>query len=260
MALTSKSPQAVALAALATARRALPPYSHACSPKKFTQHQLFACLVLKSFLKTDYRGVVAHLADSPALVETLELATVPHYTTLAEGGATIAHVRAGATAAGSDGAAAHGPSPAREAIGDRLDRPGVHRGQRLLRPPSRCVGGPWKTVVYHHFPKLGVVCDGDDHFILACRAGRGPRPDVDEFRPLGRRGAAHRAAVATGGRRRLRLGAQSPLRPRRAWRADDHSRQARPPHHQAADRPLPPPDASPVRSRTPTVDARRSKR
>jgi hypothetical protein len=46
------------------------------------------------------------------------------------------------------------------------------------------VGGRWKSVVYHRFPKLGVVCDGDDHFILACRAGRGPRPDVDEFRPL----------------------------------------------------------------------------
>jgi hypothetical protein len=37
------------LAALATAQRALPLYSHRCSPKKFTQHQLFACLVLKSF-------------------------------------------------------------------------------------------------------------------------------------------------------------------------------------------------------------------
>ena len=60
------------LAALATAERALPLYSHRHSPKKFTQHQLFACLVLKSFLKTDYRGVVAHLADCPSLVEALE--------------------------------------------------------------------------------------------------------------------------------------------------------------------------------------------
>lgn len=48
----------------------------------------------------------------------------------------------------------------------------------------RYVGGPWESVIYHRFPKLGVVCDADDHFILACRAGRGPRPDVDEFRPL----------------------------------------------------------------------------
>ena len=70
------------LAALATAERALPAYSHRDSPKKFTQQQLFACLVLKSFLKTDYRGVVAHLADCPSLVEVLKLGTVPHYTTL----------------------------------------------------------------------------------------------------------------------------------------------------------------------------------
>jgi hypothetical protein len=54
---------AVVLAALATARRGLAAYSHHCSPRKFTQHQLFACLVLKNFLKTDYRGVAAHLAD-----------------------------------------------------------------------------------------------------------------------------------------------------------------------------------------------------
>lgn len=69
------------LAALATARRALPLYSHRNSPKKFTQHQLFACLVLKIFLKTDYRGVAAHLADCPSLTEVLGLARVPHYTT-----------------------------------------------------------------------------------------------------------------------------------------------------------------------------------
>ena len=82
MAVTSKSPRAVALAALNTAQRALPAYSHVCSPKTFTQHQLFACLALKNFLKTDYRGVVAHLTDHPALVEALGLKKVPHYTTL----------------------------------------------------------------------------------------------------------------------------------------------------------------------------------
>ena len=53
----------------------------------------------------------------------------------------------------------------------------------FVRRRSR-VTEAWKSVVYHHYPKLGVVCDGDEHFILACRVGRGPRPDVDEFRPL----------------------------------------------------------------------------
>lgn len=76
MALTSKSPRAVALAALATARRVLPAYSHVCSPRKFTQHQLFACLALKNFLKTDYRGVTAQLADNPSLLSLLELPRV----------------------------------------------------------------------------------------------------------------------------------------------------------------------------------------
>lgn len=81
MARTSKSPRAVVLAALATARRALPEYAHRYSPKKFTQHQLFACLVLKHFLRTDYRGLAIHLADNPSLVTTLGLKQVPHFTT-----------------------------------------------------------------------------------------------------------------------------------------------------------------------------------
>ena len=82
MALTSKSPKAVVLAALATARRALPAYSHKCSPKTFTQHQLFSCLVLKNFLKTDYRGVVAHLADHASLARPSDFQAIPHFTTV----------------------------------------------------------------------------------------------------------------------------------------------------------------------------------
>jgi hypothetical protein len=41
----SKSPIAVLLTSLQVARDALPEYSHINSPKKFTQHQLFACLI-----------------------------------------------------------------------------------------------------------------------------------------------------------------------------------------------------------------------
>jgi hypothetical protein len=174
----------VALAALAAARRALPAYSHACSPKTFTQHQLFACLALKNFLRTDYRGVAAHLADNPALIETLGMAKVPHFTTVQKAAHRLLK-----------------SAPARRLLEATVR---LHMGQRrrvkrsaidstglecsaasgyFVRRRTR-VADPWKTVVYHHFPKLGVVCDSDDHFILACHAGRGPRPDVDEFRPL----------------------------------------------------------------------------
>ncbi len=34
------------------------------SPKKYAQHQLFALLVLKSFLKANYRGVAHHLEET----------------------------------------------------------------------------------------------------------------------------------------------------------------------------------------------------
>ena len=79
---TSKSPRRVMMTAYATAQRALPAYAHRYSPKKFTQHQLFACLVLKEFLKADYRGIVNILADCPNLCAAIELEHVPHYTTL----------------------------------------------------------------------------------------------------------------------------------------------------------------------------------
>lgn len=78
----TKSPRAVAQEALRLARESLPPYSAVRSRKDFTSHQLFAILALKTFLKTDYRGVVAFLADFAELREDLGLAKLPHYSTL----------------------------------------------------------------------------------------------------------------------------------------------------------------------------------
>ena len=50
-------------ATLAAGAKALRPYAHRRSPKKYTQPQLFACLALKTFFKTDYRGVAQHLSE-----------------------------------------------------------------------------------------------------------------------------------------------------------------------------------------------------
>src|SRR5271157_4031158 len=77
----TKSPLRVAREALAVARSTLRTYTHKFSPKKYTQHQLFACLVLKTFLKLDYRGLAAHLTDHSDLRAALGLRVVPHYTT-----------------------------------------------------------------------------------------------------------------------------------------------------------------------------------
>jgi hypothetical protein len=78
----TKSPRAVAREALRLAQDALPPYSAARSRKDFTTHQLFAVLALKTFLKTDYRGVAQVLADFAELRGDLGLTKMPHYSTL----------------------------------------------------------------------------------------------------------------------------------------------------------------------------------
>jgi hypothetical protein len=78
----TKSPRAVAREALRLAQESLPAYSSARSRKDFTQHQLFAVLALKVFLRTDYRGVVQFLDDFAELRADLGLTDVPHYSTL----------------------------------------------------------------------------------------------------------------------------------------------------------------------------------
>ena len=78
----TKSPRAVAREALRVAREALPAYSSKYSRRDYTQHQLFALLALKTFFKTDYRGLARMLADFAELREDLGLDGVPHYSTL----------------------------------------------------------------------------------------------------------------------------------------------------------------------------------
>ena len=79
----AKSALRVAREALAVGRSALPPYGSRFSRHDFTQPQLFSLLVLKQFLRTDYRGLVALVAEWRELRAALGLGKVPHYSTLA---------------------------------------------------------------------------------------------------------------------------------------------------------------------------------
>jgi hypothetical protein len=79
----SKSVVGVAREALAAGRAALPEYGSRFSRRDYKQAQLFALLVLRQFLRTDYRGVVALVAEWAKLRRTLGLTKVPHYSTLA---------------------------------------------------------------------------------------------------------------------------------------------------------------------------------
>lgn len=78
----TKSPRRLAREALRIAQQALPPFSCATSRHDYTQPQLVAILALKTFLRTDYRGVCAFLKDFPDLQADLGLKKVPHYSTL----------------------------------------------------------------------------------------------------------------------------------------------------------------------------------
>jgi hypothetical protein len=67
--------------ALQVARQHLPPYGSKYSPKKFTQPSLLACLLVKEYLRMDYRGLEDLLASSAELRAALGLESVPDHST-----------------------------------------------------------------------------------------------------------------------------------------------------------------------------------
>jgi hypothetical protein len=68
--------------ALRIARRHMADHPHVNAPKKFTQPQLFACLILKAITGATYRRTEEMLVLMPAVREALGLRGVPRFTTL----------------------------------------------------------------------------------------------------------------------------------------------------------------------------------
>ncbi len=187
MSTTSKSPRRVLLAAYVVAKGALPTYAHRYSPKKFTQPQLFACLVLKEFCKTDYRGIVELLRDAPTLGQAIGLHKVPHFTTLQKAAdrltrkaqmdrlldATVRCVILGKLM----------KKQVRLAAMDGTGLESHHISRYFIRRRERGEN-KWQTTTYRRFPKIGAVCDCVSHIILSAVPGRGPGPDIWHYRRL----------------------------------------------------------------------------
>src|SRR5580698_8088354 len=75
----------VAALAMQLGFRHLADYGATRSRHDFTQRQLMACLILRAYTKTTYRGVLELLAISPGLRRELGLRDkLPHYSTLAK--------------------------------------------------------------------------------------------------------------------------------------------------------------------------------
>lgn len=184
MSTLSKSPLHVAREALTVATQVLRPYAHKFSPKLYTQPQLFVCLVLKTFFKTDYRGLTALLRDDRDLRRTIGLCGVPHFTTLQKASRRLlrfprARRLLGATIRRQLGRRRR----VRRAAFDSTGLDCGHRSSYYVR--RRCATSKkWQRVVYRRYAKLELAVDTVNHVVLACLPGRGPRPDTDRFVPL----------------------------------------------------------------------------
>lgn len=143
----TKSPLAPARAALATAREALPAYSSKFLRKDFTQHQHFALLSLRVYLRADYRGLEAMLRVRGDLRDALGPEKVPDHSTMQKAAERLL-VKGGSTpsSAGPWPMRGHAswsrPSPARPST-RRASRPGMSAATSPGAPsdPASGVGG-----------------------------------------------------------------------------------------------------------------------
>jgi len=158
-------------------------YAHRFSPKKFTQPQLFACLVLKTFLRRDYRGVVAVLADAPDLCQTIELHTVPHFTTLQKAGQRLLRMHPVQTLFAATIRHIAKRRRVKTAAADSSGFDLTHASRYYVWRAKR-MGFPQEHLTYRRFPKLGLICDTYTHAILAAQPTRGPTPDIHQLRDL----------------------------------------------------------------------------
>ena len=173
------------MVALAAGKEAFSDYSHRFSPRKFTQPQLFACLVLKEFEKKDYRGIAQLLSDCADLRDVIGLKKVPHYTTLQKASRRllkIKHVhrllddtirrifrRRRTVRYGAGDSSGFEPH--------HVSRYYVHRRDSNKSDANRLK----KRVAYKYFGKLMLIVCCRSHAILAAVASRGPTPDIDQL-------------------------------------------------------------------------------
>jgi Transposase DDE domain len=196
---TSKSPRRVLQVAYDAACQAFPAHRHRFSPKKFTQPQLLACLVLKEFLRLDYRGFAAHLTDHRDLIRRIGLKIVPHYTTFQK----AAH-RLLAKAP----ARAMFDAVLKRALKDKvrkwrvplaaIDGTGLesrHVSRYYVKRRAKSGTGTQETT-YAKYPKVVLVTDCRTHLVLAAVAGRGPGSDLGQFR-VAVKAAMGRARIGT---------------------------------------------------------------
>ena len=183
------------ITAFKTARSVLPDYWHKFSPQKFTLPQLFACLVLRVVLKTDYRGVAVFLDDCPDLCKAVGLKNVPHFTTLHKASQRLLrHKVADKLLVSTIKRLVKDKDAIDLAAIDSTGLDSSHVSRYFVRRRRSKHLELWEDTIYRRFPKLAIVCDCSNHAILSVMTTRGPSVDVNQFcKPL--RSAAKRVTI-----------------------------------------------------------------
>jgi len=177
----TKSPKKVARVAYKIAKYTLPQYAHRYSPKKFTQPQLFTCLVLKIFFKTDYRGIIAILSDSPDLCKSFDLVKVPHFTTLQKASKKLLCVAVADKLLEATINSVLNHDTIDLAAIDSTGLDSSYTSRYFVRRRRSKRYNLWEDTIYKRWPKLAIVCDCKNHMILSAITTRGPSVDINQF-------------------------------------------------------------------------------
>lgn len=186
---TSKSPNAVAQWAYTIAQAGLPTYAHEFSPKKYTQHQLFALLILKQFFKKDYRGLMGIIEDSSDIKKILKLREIPHFTTLQKASRRLlSSDKVQKLLKKTLKAAQAVDILTKTSALSAMDSTGMETGHTsnyfVKRKQRELHKEGYQTTTYKRFPKLALNCDCTSHIISGLLTSRGPSVDVTHFKQL----------------------------------------------------------------------------
>jgi hypothetical protein len=185
---TSKSPLSVAVWAYAIGKQALPSYSCEKSNHIYTQHQLFALLILKQFFQEDYRGLVEVISDFSEIRKALNLEIIPHYTTLHKASKRLlSSKKVQKLLKTTIKAAQHIEILKKKSIISALDSTGMeagHTSRYFVKRRERGEKNLYQTTTYKTFPKLAINCDCESHIVTGLLTSKGPSPDVVHFKKL----------------------------------------------------------------------------
>lgn len=185
---TTKSPLRLIRVAHALGREVFPEYWHPFAPRKFTVPQLFACLVLKEFLRLDYRKLSALLEDAPSLGAAIGLKSTPHFTTFQKAACRLLRSRHVRRVLDQTVRVAQTTGLLRRRIAQAaLDGTGFetrHISAYFVKRRERACKAGYQTTTYTRYPYAEFVCDCRTHLVVAVETGRGPGPDLPYFQPI----------------------------------------------------------------------------